>query len=134
MTFEGELAVLTSKCRSYIRTGRIDQYSGTLKELASLFLRERRFDDQMKMLVLSFYIDLSGFGRAAYIDRNVIKQLQDALALNEVDFKNLEQSYFTWVQPGMITQHTMSIKDSWYLLRLCLDGKTDQAEWALAKI
>lgn len=134
MTFEEELAVLTSKCRSHIRAGQIDQYSGSLKELASLFLREGHSSNQIKMLVLSFYIDLSGFGRAAYIDHNVIKQLQEALALNEMDIKELEQSYFSWVQPGMITQHTVSVKDSWYLLRLCLDGKTDQAEWALAKI
>lgn len=134
MTFEEELAVLTSKCRSCIRAGQIDRYSGALKEVASLFLRERRFRDQIKMLTLSFYIDLSGFGRAAHIDRTVIRHLQEALVVNNVDIKELEQNYFIWIQPDMIAQHTMSVKDSWYLLRLCLEEKIDQAEWALAKI
>lgn len=134
MAFEEELIVLTSKCRSYIRAGQIDRYSETLKEMASLFLRERCFLDQMKMLTLSFYIDLSGFGRAAYIDHTVINMLQEALDADKVDIKELEQNYFAWIQPDMIAQHTMSVKDSWYLLRLCLEGKTDQAEWALAKI
>ena len=134
MTFEEELTLLSAKCKNYIRTGRISMYSAALKEIADLFYRNDRIKDQLKALVISFYIDLSGFGCAPIIDRHTVEQLRTSLHCNCIDEVELERLYFEWIQPDMIMQHTLGVKDSWYLLRLCAQGKTDQADYILSKI
>lgn len=134
MTFEDELKAISSRCRNYIKTGQISMYSKTLKEMADLFRRNGRVKDQLKMLVVSFYIDLSGFSRASFIDRELADQIQSAMRMNEMDVQQLEQLFFDWVQPDMISQHVLGVKDSWYLMRLCAEGKVEQADYVLSKI
>lgn len=134
MSLEEELGFLTEKCRRLIRSGQIDQYAGALKEMGGLFLRAERFTDQLRIHSLAFYIDLSGFGRFSHIDRDLIAQLQIGLSRSKTDIKEFEGQYFAWIQPDMIPQHVMSVKDSWYLLRLCLSGKIEQADRALERI
>lgn len=134
MTFEEELTVLSTKCKNYIRSGQISMYSATLKEMADLFCRNHCVTDQLKVLITSFYIDLSGFGRASFINRELVNQIQTATHLNSIDVGELERLFFEWIQPDMISQHALGVKDCWYLLRLCVDGKTEQAEYILTKI
>lgn len=134
MTFDEELTTLSAKCKSYIRAGRISMYSNTLKEMADLFRRNDRIKDQMKALVISFYIDLSGFSRASFIDHELVARIQTAMQLNSVDIRELEQLFFEWIQPDMISQHAFGVKDCWYLLRLCTEGKVEQADYILTKI
>ena len=134
MTFEEELTSLSAKCKNYIRSGSISMYSATLKELADLFHRNDRTKDQLKALVISFYIDLSGFSRAPFIDRKLIERLQTSLHCNFIDEGELERLFFEWIQPDMIMQHSLGVKDCCYLLRLCIDGKADKADYILSKI
>lgn len=134
MTFEEELTALSIKGKKYIRSGQISMYSSTLKEMADLFHRNNRIKDELKVLVISFYIDLSGFSRASFIDHALIEQLQSAMQLASIDIKELECSYFVWIQPDMMSQHALGVKDSWYLLRLCAEGKVVQADYILTKI
>ena len=134
MTFEEELNVLSSECKRLIRCGQISMYSESLKKLADLFRRNNHVVGWLKMLSVSFYIDLSGFSRAPYIDRELAEQIRAAVSLKEIDVCEFERLYFSWVQPDMITQYALSVKDSWYLMRLCIEGKVEQAEYILAKI
>ena len=134
MGFTEEMSELTARCRSYIRAGNISMYSNALKELAELFQKNNRVIKQLKMLITAFYIDLSGFGRASYIDRNVVESIQSALKSHELDVHLLEKICFNSIQPDLITNHTLSVNDCWYLLQLCIDGKTEQAEYILSKI
>lgn len=75
MTFREELNELILKGKNYIRTGQISMYSCTLKEMADLLRRSGRTLDQLRVLVLAFYIDLSGFSRSPFIDHNVVERL-----------------------------------------------------------
>ena len=134
MTFEEELTALSLKCKSFIRSGQISMYSGALKEMADLFRRNDRFMDQLRLLLISFYIDLSGFGRASYIDHAIIEQVQTAMLFNSIDMQELERLFFDWIQPDLIFKHALGTKDSWYLLRLCAEGKVEQADYILTKI
>lgn len=134
MTFDEELTALSSKCKNYIRTGQIIMYSSALKEMAELFRRNGYAKNQLRVLVISFYIDLSGFSRASFIDRGLVQQVQTAMQLNSIDVRELEQSFFEWIQADMISKHALGVKDSWYLLRLCVEGKVDQADYILTRI
>ena len=134
MTFQDELHELTAKGKNFIRTGQISMYSCTLKEMADLFRRNDCTEEQLRVLVLAFYIDLSGFGRASFIDHGVVERLLTAMQYRNIDIAELERSYFEWIRSDMISQHALGLKDCWYLLRLCMEGKTEQAEYILTKI
>ena len=134
MTFDEKLTTLTNKCKSYIRTGQISMYSSTLKEMAILFRENEYTKDQLRVLILSFYIDLSGFSRASFIDRSLIQQLQTTLQENSIDVDVLEKMFFEWVHSDIIPQHALGLKDCWYLLRLCAEDKIEQAEYILTRI
>lgn len=134
MTFEEELAALSIKCKNYIRTGQIAMYSSTLKEMADLFCRHDCIKDQLKVLIVSFYIDLSGFSRSSFVDHELVAQVQTLMQSHSIDIHKLEQLFFEWIQPDMMSQHALAVKDCWYLLRLCLDGKVEQADYILTKI
>lgn len=133
MTFQCELDDLISKGKGYIRTGQISMYSRTLKEMAELFRGNNCTMDQLKILVLVFYIDLSGFSRASYIDCNVTERLIAVIRQERIDISELEHLFMEWIQPDMISQHAFSRKECWYLLRLCVEGKTEQAQYILSK-
>lgn len=134
MGFAEELSELTARCRSCISAGNISMYSNVLKELAELFQKNDLAIEQLKMLITAFYIDLSGFGRAAYIDRKVVESIQSALKSNELDVHQLETMYFDLIWPDFISKHTLNINDCWYLMRLCIEGKTEHADYILSKI
>ena len=134
MTFEKEVASLSAKCKDFIRTGQISMYSSTLKEMAELFRRNDRVNDQLRVLVVSFYIDLSGFSRAPFIDRNLIEQFRTVMQHDLINIESLERLFYEWISPDLMPQHALGRKDCWYLLRLCADGKVEQAEYILMKI
>ncbi len=134
MTFEEELASLSVKCKNYIRSGQISMYSNTLKEMADLFHRNNRVKEQIKFLTISFYIDLSGFGCAPFIDHELVNNVQTAMLSDFIKIPMLEQLFYEWIQPGMMSQHPLDVKDCWYLFRLCAEGKVEQADYVLTKI
>lgn len=134
MTFEEEFALLSAQCKNSIRGGNISQYSDTLREMAYLLLENDRFVESVPILFTSFYIDLSGFARAAYIDPFGLELLSKVAAHDEIELNKLEQLFYASVQAELISQHPLSIKECWFLLRLCLEGRADQANYILSKI
>lgn len=134
MTWEEKLAELSARCRTHIRGGQIAQYAVDLKQIADLFRAQERFCDQLKMLFLAFYIDLSGLGRAPYIDRAVAEQMCAAATGAGMKRDTLEQLFAAVISPDMVMQHPFSVRDSWYLANLCLDGQVEQADYILSKV
>lgn len=133
-SFDNAFAELSAECRRHIREGQIDLYSATLKEMARLLEKDGRFMDELKILIPSFYIDLSGFGRAPYIDNTVPAMLQTAILNSGIEKQKLCEFYFDLIHPDMISKHAMSISESFYIFRLCIDNKVEQAEYVLSKI
>lgn len=133
-TFEKKMAELSTRCRTHIRSGQIALYAEDLKEIAGLFGQENRFRDQLKMLFLAFYIDLSGLGKASYIDHAAAEQMRAAADQTGMERGEVERFFFEVIHSDMVAQHPLSVRDSWYLANLCLDGKVEQADYILSKI
>jgi len=133
-TFDKSFADLSAKCRRYIREGHIALYSDTLKEMAGLLEENGRFLDELRILILSFYIDLSGFGRAPYIDKSLPAMLQTAIYNSGLERHELCELYLKVIQPDVVSKHTMSVSESLYVFQLCIDNKVEQAEYLLSRI
>lgn len=132
--FEQEFAKLSDECRKLIRTGHIDQYSLGLKQMAKLLADHGRSIDAFKFLISAFYIDLSGLGRAPYIDKMLSAILQELLIECKLTKEQITELYFDLIYPDMVSKHPMSVQESFYLFQLCMDNKTEQAEYVLSRI
>ena len=132
--FSDKFAQLTTECRRHLRMGQINLYSKKLKDIAKLFEENEYYKDELKILVSVFYIDLSGLGRAPYIDAEIISMLNTVKTMSNLEKEDLIEFYNELIYPDMIPKHTMSVRESLYLFQLCLDGKVEQAEYVLARI
>ncbi len=134
MSFENELSVLSAKCRHHIRAGQIDQYSTCLKEMAMLMQREGRYMDELKLLISSFYIDLSGFSRAPYIDERMPELLRNVTLFSGLNFSEASNLFLKIIQPDSIAKHALTIEESLYLFKLCLENEVEKADYILTQI
>lgn len=132
--FESAFAALSAQCRRHIRDGHLTLYSADLKKMAKLLESEGRFSDELKLLITAFELDLSGLARAPYIDDSLIEMLLRALSGSGMDVGALHKLYFSLIQPDMAVKHTLSADESWYLFRLCTEGKIEQAQYILTQI
>lgn len=133
-TFDNAFAELSVECRRHIRAGHIDLYSATLKEMARLLEKDGRYLEEFKILIPSFYIDLSGFGRAPYIDSSVPLMLQTAISNSGIDKQKLRELYLELIPPDMVSKHAMTVQESLYIFQLCIENKVEQAEFILSRI
>lgn len=134
ISFQEELTKLSAECKRHIRAGKIDLYSSGLKEIAKLLVREERFLDALKVMIPAFYIDLSGFGRAPYLDGWLCQMLSAAVINAGIERQELVGLYLELIHADFVPNHTMSVKDSLYLFQLCVDQKTAQAQYVLSQI
>lgn len=133
-SFDNSFAELSERCHRHIRAGHIDLYSATLKEMASLLEKDGRFMDEFKILIPAFYIDLSGFGRAPYIDSSVPVMLQSAISNSGIDKQKLYELYSELIHTDMVSKHAMTVSESLYIFKLCIENKVEQAEYILSRI
>lgn len=133
---EGRLCPLTEKdfaaVSRYIQenmmTGNLAQVSEGYKAAANILKSEERHRDEIKALILAFYLDLSGCCGAPHIDLSVaIKSIQavESLCLTE---EELSSMYFAIVRDDITPFHTMSVTESFDIFKLCLASEFEEAK------
>ena len=77
-THDEEFKRLSALCRMHLKAGMLDWYAFDLKSMAALLGREGKHTDKLKVLMVAFYIDLSGVGMAPFIDDALVASLEEA--------------------------------------------------------
>lgn len=107
----------------HLKSGSLDWYSYDMKQMATLLDREHRYKDKAKVLMVAFYIDLSGIGHAPFVDRSLVCMMKSAVKKSGMDVYELRDLYLDVVRPDITPRHIMSVSDSLYLLELALKGR-----------
>ena len=113
----------TKWSQHHMKTGALDWYSYDMKHMATLFDRERRYTDKAKVLMVAFYIDLSGVNHPPFVDRALICMMKSAISKSGMDVYMLRELYLDVVRKDITPHHIMSVGDSLYLLELSLEDK-----------
>ena len=113
----------TKWSQHHLKTGALDWYSFDMKQMASIFDREHRYKDKAKVLMVAFYIDLSGVNHPPFVDRSLICMMKRAVAESGMDTYELRELYLDVVRSDLTPSHIMSVSDSYYLLELSLEGR-----------
>lgn len=109
--------------QQHLKSGALDWYSYDLKHMATLFDRVRRHTDKAKVLMLAFYIDLSGVKHPPFVDRAVICMMKKAVEKSGMDVHQFRELYMETVRSDVTPRHIMTVSDSLYLLELALAGR-----------
>lgn len=130
-TNDEEYARLSAECRRHLKAGMLDWYAFDLKSMGALLGREYRYVDKLKVLMVAFYIDLSGVSKEPFIDPPLVDSIRCAARKSKMSKYQIDELYLATIRPDMTPRHCMNVKDSLYLLELCLTDRGDEAEAVL---
>lgn len=118
-----------------LRTGRFSQALCALREMANIRRCEGCDADEMKLLMLAFYIGTSGCAGEPKIEAWVADAAQDNVERNREHLSDVMsgQSYLDTVKEDTTPSHIMSVQDSRYLFELVSAGCVKDAENALQR-
>ena len=132
--FDTEYRRLSQKGQMYMRSGNLRLYSATLKQMSKILLQEEKRIDQIKVLMLAFYIDLSGSGVSPYIDTIFAEEMRKALVDTQMDLYQFRGLYLDTVREDVTPSHKLKVSDTLYVLEKLLTGRGDVVAEILGKI
>ncbi|MBR3972881.1 MAG: hypothetical protein IKJ99_02875 [Oscillospiraceae bacterium] len=118
-----EYTRLSRECQRHLRAGRLDWYSFDLKSMAKILSMEGKYVDKAKVLMIAFYIDLSGVGHPPFVDRAAVISLKTAIRQSGMDEYQVKELYLESVRSDTTPRHIMTVSDSLYLMELSLDDR-----------
>ena len=127
-THDEEFKRLSALCRMHLKAGMLDWYAFDLKSMAALLGREGKHIDKLKVLMVAFYIDLSGVGMAPFIDDALVASLEEAAHQSGLNKHQIDELYLEAVRADTTPSHVMTVSDSRYILELSLSGRKDEAD------
>lgn len=134
-----EYSVLSDLYHKKLMTGMIGHASDTLKKMARVLDKERKYMDELKVLMLAFAFDLCPCmdpvrGKDPFIDPWVISSAQKVIAWKGITMYDVEELYFETIKPDTTPEQVVSVDYSYCLFKLCIEGKYDFACMNLARM
>lgn len=122
-----EFAIASAESRRHLKAGMLDRYAFDLRIMGSILRKEGRYKDELKVLMLAFYIELDGALREPYIDLALVAMIMKAAMCSGLDKYQINELYMDTVRADATPNHIMTVNDSMYLIELCLTGREEEA-------
>lgn len=127
-----DFSELSADCRRHLKAGRLDLFSCDLKIMGDVLCREGKRTDELKVLMLAFYIDLSGAYQEPFIDKVSMAHIRSTVSQSKLDEHQIRELYMDTARADATPRHAMTVSDSLYLLELCIAGRDAEADAILA--
>lgn len=130
-----EYSRYAKKYNQRLRNGDLRSALGALREMAAIRRREGCDADEMKLLMLAFYISTSGCAGEPGIEAWIATAAQDNVSRNREHLWDVisGQAYLDTVRRDTTPSHIMSVQDSRYLFELVAVGLVDAANQAIRR-
>lgn len=130
-----EYSRYAKKYNQRLRNGDLRLALGALREMAGIRRREGCDADEMKLLMLAFYISTSGCAGEPRIEAWIATAAQDNVSRNHEHLWDVisGQAYLDTVRKDTTPSHIMSVQDSRYLFELVAVGLVDAANQAIRR-
>lgn len=125
---------LSEVCGQHMRMGRFSDLSDTYAEMADVLEAEGKYSDELKVLMLVFYIDLSGIEREPYIRPTMPMLALAALEKSKMSKREMVDLYLETIRRDCTPRHTMTVLGSLRLFNLCLLGREETAARMLKQV
>ncbi len=128
-----EYSHYAQKYNQCLRSGDLTSALKALRDMADIRRREGCDADEMKLLMLAFYIGTSGCDGEPRIEAWVAVAARDNALRNREHLWDVMsgQAYLDTVRKDTTPSHIMSVQDSRYLFELVAAGLVDAANQAI---
>lgn len=88
--------------KEYLRDGRLDAYADNLRKMAEILCKEGRIKDEIKCLLISFYIDISGWNGKSKIIWRTIESISCYIVSGDMDMENIKSIYDATIKKDIL--------------------------------
>lgn len=132
-TMNGGYSKLAAEYNGHLRGGELGKCGKDLFVMSTHLREEGRRVDELKALMLSFFLDLNGVSSGPAINRSTAKRAADAFGASGLGRNEMEELYTDTIRGDTVPKPIMSVKDSLYIFEVCLEGRTEEADEVLAR-
>lgn len=125
--------VYAARYNRHLKEGGLGSCAEDLYLMAAALRKEGRRHDELKVLMLSFYFDLSGVGSGPAVNRNTAKRAVAAISALSARLHEIESLYLDTIRQDTVPRPIMSARDSLCVFEMCLEGRFDEAEDVVKK-
>ncbi len=142
LTLDEQWKNITKQSQEHMKNGRIGLYACDLYSFSEIDRKEKRYNDQIKKLMISAYIHLSEaesisafhqYGKdvgipAPTLPPAVIRATNTAIKRLNWSMQDYRDAFMNTIETTMVPVHLFSTKDCLDIICLYLDGSSDKAE------
>lgn len=123
-----DFAELSRASARHLRAGLMAEYVGDLRQMSRILEREGRHADELKVLLLEFYVMLNCGETIPAIDRELVSSIRKAAAAAGASKYDVEELLLTTIHDDTAPRRRFTPRDSLYVLELCMSGGWAGAE------
>lgn len=102
--------------------------SATLRRMAKILHEDKNYADELRCLILSFYIDMSGWELQAFVNEETVGDMREACELLGLDKSDLSKLYYDTVKVLYYPFHSFTLTGCLRVLTYCVFGKSRKAD------
>lgn len=102
--------------------------SATLRRMAKVLHEDKNYDDELRCLILSFYIDMSGWELQAFVNEETVGDMREARELLGLDKAHLSKLYYDTIKGHSFPHHSFTPTGCLRVLTYCVFGKSRKAD------
>jgi hypothetical protein len=121
---------LSKQSAKHLKEGMLRHYVRDMKQMSDILSEEGLRTDELKFLMIAFCFEMNCF---AEIDSALVEKTRDAVVASGMTENELEQLYLDTVRPDTTPRRIMETWDSLYVLKLCIDGRENEAREIVSK-
>lgn len=130
----GNYGILSRGLQDAYKTGDWERASETLRLMAYILETEKKHTDELKALMLSFYLDLSGMARSPFTNSDTVDRMRRAYRLSGMSEGELTVLYFDTVREDTLPNHYLTLTGSFRMFTYCLFGKSRKFDVVMSNL
>lgn len=124
----GDFAELSQASARHLRAGLMAEYADDLRQMSKILEQEGRHADELKVLLLEFYVMLNCGETIPAIDRELVSSIRKAAAAAGASKYDVEELLLATIHDDTAPRRNFTPRDSLYVLELCMNGDWGRAE------
>lgn len=125
---------LSIESHEALKNGRLDDYADKLEHMAELLDNESSYIDELKLLMLAFYIRVNLPNKRPSLNTQALVKAKAAFHKSGITEEEMQKLYFETVDERVTPIMRMTVKGSYRLFSLCIRSLWDRATLVLAQL
>ena len=125
---------VSTLCSEHLKTGMYTAYLLDLREMSNILKEEGLRMDELKVLMMEFFFRLNCSETMSAIDPDLVRKVADAAETVGLTKYELDELFLDTIRDDSVPRRLLSARDRLYLLELCLEGETENAELIVRSI